>query len=196
MDGKFTRNQANGAPPLHEEWLTKLGVCVDRSKEQFVNHFKTRYGTPLPIWVSIEVWDFGLLSKFYSGMAYKHQEAVAQKFGVNQPGVMVSWLRTLNFVRNVVAHHCRLWNRNIIDQPKRPARAQIADFDALGATWDPARLYSALCIVSFLLRTCSPGSTWPNRLATHMAGFPVIALPGINPSDMGCPNGWQAHPFW
>jgi len=45
---------------------------------------------------------------------------IAIKYGVQDFRVMKSWFRTLAFVRNVTvtAHHSRLWNKNLVDQPK------------------------------------------------------------------------------
>jgi len=53
----------------YQDWLFKQEQSVTRSKEDFVRHYKDKYGFPLPIWVTIELWDFGLLSNFYQGMA-------------------------------------------------------------------------------------------------------------------------------
>jgi abortive infection bacteriophage resistance protein len=70
---------------------------------------------PLPIWVSVELWEFGMLSTFYQGMSVVDKSVIAMKYGVPDWQVMQSWLRSLNFVRNVAAHHSRLWNKNLVD---------------------------------------------------------------------------------
>jgi abortive infection bacteriophage resistance protein len=196
LDAKFTRPGKNGAPSQHQDWLAKLAEYTDRSREEFVSHFKARYGTPLPIWVSIEVWDFGLLSRFYAGMSYATQLALCQRFGVGRPDVMASWLRTLNYVRNIVAHHCRLWNRNMIDQPKLPRLGEIVDFDGALPALNVARPYTMLCIVAYLLKTCSPRSSWAQRAADHLDHFPAVSAPGVDIGGTGAITGWRAHIFW
>jgi len=49
----------------YEQWLDNLQKQTKRSKEDFVQHYNDKYGSPLPIWVAIELWDFcELISSF------------------------------------------------------------------------------------------------------------------------------------
>jgi abortive infection bacteriophage resistance protein len=196
FDAKFTRAGRNSEPSDHQAWLTKLTQSTDRSKEDFVNHYKLKYGVPLPIWVSIEVWDFGLLSRFYAGMKFADQAALAQHFGVSRPDVMVSWLRTINYLRNIAAHHSRLWNRNIVDQPKMPRPGEAPIFDAVRGEMTVERVYPSLCVIAYLLEQDCPGSGWSRRLAEHLQAFPTLVAPPTDVKALGCPNGWRQHPFW
>ena len=43
------------------------------------------------------------------------QRLIASRYGLSDPKVMVSWIRSLNYLRNVCAHHSRLWNRNMTE---------------------------------------------------------------------------------
>jgi len=54
----------------YKKWQNKFDEAVKRSKDEFVLHHQRKYGdrSSLPIWIAIELWDFGLLSRFYSGM--------------------------------------------------------------------------------------------------------------------------------
>jgi abortive infection bacteriophage resistance protein len=196
LDGNFVAPRPGGAPSKHADWLHKLDQCTDRSKEEFVAHYKTRYGQPLPIWVSIEVWDFGLVSFFASGMKPVDRIAMANRFGVSNAVVFMSWLRSINYLRNLAAHHSRVWNRNIVDQPKLPRPGDIAMFTPALGDLNPARVYSLLCILAFLLRTIRPATDWHTRMAEHLAAFPVPGVAGVDAADLGCPAGWQAHAFW
>lgn len=195
LHGNFAkkRNARNGKTG-HQEWLEKYEERKKRSREDFVEHFKQKYGFPLPIWVAIELWDFGLLSKFFTGMAVKDKELVSTRFGVPQWEVMETWLRTLNYVRNVVAHHSRLWNRNLIDQPKMPRRGLMPDFDPLTHPDIVSRLYVVLCILAHLMRTVCPNSTWRHRVSEAIEAIP--RAPGIGVGAMGFPQDWRTHAFW
>lgn len=196
LDGKFVAAGQGGAASKHNNWLSKLADCTDRSKEEFVNHYKTKYGTPLPIWVSIEVWDFGLISWFFPGMQFKDREAMANRFGVPRPDVFATWLRTLNYLRNMAAHHSRVWNRNIIDQPRLPKPNEMTPFDPLVTNPEVERLYASLCIVAYLLERACPGSDWPAAVAAHLEAFPTPPAPHITLAALGCPAGWRGHAFW
>lgn len=107
----------------HLLWLAKFDNAVSNSSHEFVRHHKVKYGeeASLPIWIAIELWDFGMLSKFYSGMNTEDCVCVATRFAMPHWHLMRSWLHTLNYVRNVIAHHGRLWNLNLTVSPKSPS---------------------------------------------------------------------------
>lgn len=179
----------------HEKWLEKHTDIIKRSKEEFVKHYITKYSLPLPIWVTIELWDFGLLSSFYKGMKVNDKTYIADKYNVSDWQIMESWLRSLNYVRNVAAHHCRLWNRNLVDQPKLPKKGKMDAFDPLiGKHYDVSRIYTMLCIIAFFLKNIYPASAWPSQLVGLIQTFPEID--GVDISHMGFSRGWEMLLFW
>lgn len=168
---------------------------IKRSKEDFIAHYKAKYGLPLPIWVAIELWDFGLLSVFYKGMAVKDKTVIANKYNIPDWQIMESWLRSLNYVRNVVAHHSRLWNRNLIDQPKLAKLGAMPSFDSfLGNTQITSRVYVVLCILAHYMKIICPRSTWSMRVVDLMRSFP--ASDHVSIGDMGFPSDWEQQVFW
>jgi abortive infection bacteriophage resistance protein len=196
LHGNFTKktNPKTGLT-RHEEWLEKHDQLISRSKEDFAEHYKFKYGLPLPIWVAIELWDFGLLSKFYQGMTVNDKEVIAKKYNVPNWQIMESWLRCLNYVRNVVAHHGRLWNRNLIDQPKLGARGDMPEFAfAYGNVNCTSRVYIVLCMLAHLMEHVSPRSLWCHRVVDLISSFPQCNY--FSAQDMGCPVDWLTHPFW
>ncbi|WP_263081273.1 Abi family protein [Endozoicomonas sp. Mp262] len=109
----------------HKRWLEKYDRLLKRSKEDFVKHYTKEHGPDLPIWVAVETWDFGAMSQLFAMMKVPDQIEIASRYGVSEFKVFSSWLRSLNYLRNLCAHHSRLWNRNIIDQPKLPERGTV-----------------------------------------------------------------------
>lgn len=94
------------------EHLEQLDKEIDRSSEVFIDHFFKKYDeekTPLA-WMAFEVLSLGLLSKFYQNMrvSLKAKKEIANHFGISQPIVFQSWIRSITYVRNVCAHHSRL----------------------------------------------------------------------------------------
>ncbi|GIK75850.1 MAG: abi family protein [Chloroflexota bacterium] len=196
LHGNFSKkvNPVTGLT-RHQEWLNKYNQVLARSKEDFVRHYKQKYGLPLPIWVSVEIWEFGMLSTFFQGMTVADKTAIAAKYGIPDWQVMETWLRALNFVRNVAAHHSRLWNKNLVDQPKLPKPGDIPEFaPLLGKPDITSRLYVILCILIFFMRGICPNSSWPQRLREMLDQFP--ALPKQTIADMGFPADWETHAFW
>lgn len=152
-------------------------------------------GPPLPIWVAVELWEFGMLSRFYQGMCVGDQDAIARRYAVSDGRLLQSWLRTLNYVRNVAAHHSRLWNRNLVDQPRLPRDDSMPDFVSLRD--QPAiqsRLFIVLCILLHLLEHLYPNSTWPARLLMQLREF--LDVPRSSVADMGFPMSWTSNPLW
>lgn len=177
----------------HHEWLGKHARLINESKEEFVRHNKTKYGLPLAIWVACEVWDFGTMSRLYAGMRVEDQDAISAKYGIQSGRIFATWLRSLSYLRNVCAHHSRLWNRNMIDQPKLPAATEVAwvaPFESDGRL--RARCFVLLCIARHLLRVVNPNSSWPERLKEHLLDFPDLDHLGLNLVAMGAPQGREA----
>jgi len=188
-------------PPIrfsqYDEWLSKFQKQVARSKDEFILHHEHQYGShsPLPIWIAIELWDFGMLSHFFGGLKVKDREAIAARFSVPDWQLMESWLWSLNYVRNVIAHHGRLWNSNLSQNPKLPRHGQMPDFDSLLSLPNVgSRIYSVCCILSHLSRITNASSPWSAELRDMIEKFPVMPYAGVQ--DMGFPRDWQSHNFW
>lgn len=108
-----------------EMWIEQHDKLVARSKEDFMKHFRRKYEPPVPLWISIEVWDFGLLSYYFSGLRQADRQALASELGIPRNILLASWLRTISHLRNIAAHHSRLWNRSLTDNPKPPGRNEV-----------------------------------------------------------------------
>jgi len=191
---KFSQELQNSrGVTRHHEWLGKHARLIGSSKEEFVRHNKSKYGLPLAIWVACEVWDFGTLSKLYAGMREQDQDAISARYGIRSGRVFATWLRSLNYLRNVCAHHSRLWNRNIVDQPKLPAAKDVAWVEPFeNDSHLRARCYLLLCVARHLLRMVNPNSTWQERMRTHLQSFPDLDHLKLSLSGMGAPEDWEA----
>jgi abortive infection bacteriophage resistance protein len=176
----------------HHQWIARHANLIARSKEEFIKHHKTKYGLPLPIWVVCEIWDFGTLSTLFAGMTKADQDEIASKYEVSDGQVLASWLRSLNYLRNVCAHHSRLWNRNIVDQPKLPRDGEVSwTTPFIGNSHSLARPFLLLCISKHLLTIINPSSTWGERLKKLLMGFPDLQHLGLNLKGMGAIDNWE-----
>ena len=145
VHGNFTRIPVGGQVSEHQKWLVRLDTVVQESKEEFMRHFRKTYLPPLPISVAIETWDFGLLSVFVSGMRWDHLGKLCAKYDIPRPDLMQSWIRLLNHVRNICAHHGRLWTKALVDHPRRPAYKEMPLHDHWAVNdHSSTRVYSAL----------------------------------------------------
>lgn len=177
----------------HHEWLHKHASLINRSKEEFMRHNKEKYGLPVPIWVACEVWDFGTLSTLFGGMTEADQDRIAQGYGIGNGRTFATWLRSLNYLRNVCAHHSRLWNRNIVDQPKLPPVTEVPALAGFhGEPHRLARPFLLLCMAQHLMLRINPSSTWGGRLKELLlTQFPPLDHLGLNLLSMGVDPDWE-----
>lgn len=174
----------------HQIWLEKYQQQVRRAgRTPFVSHHLGKYGS-LPIWVAIEVWDFGMLSTLYEGMKYNDKNKIALKYGASDGNEMAKCLRSLNFIRNVSAHHARLWNVNVVDRSPLPQ----------GQYWQQlnnARPFFYFCLMQMFLRVICPTSTWGQRLnALINEDFPAVGCGAIKVGDFGLTDDWRLWELW
>lgn len=180
----------------YEVWLDAYDKLASRSKEDFVKHFREKYEPPIPLWVSVEVWDFGLLSHFYAGLNEAHRRELADRFEVPRAVLLASWLRSISHLRNICAHHSRLWNRSLVDNPKPPGRNEVPDLDHLRQD-ERARLhvYGTLAVMQYMLKRAGFDAAWSEKLKALLADFPA-ASPIATPQTMGFPAEWTTLPLW
>lgn len=99
----------------HSKLIETIQNEVDRSKEEFVAHFKKKYGDEhkyLPLWMSGEIMSFGSMLTMFKGTDSKLKWKIAKDYGINTK-ILGSWLQALNVIRNICAHHSRLWNKEL-----------------------------------------------------------------------------------
>jgi abortive infection bacteriophage resistance protein len=110
----------------------------------------------------------------------------------------------MNGLRNVCAHHHRLWNRILTYELKVPPATVGPELAHLSALPKEKRLYDALALLSYLLKSRDSGSQWPATLRTQLKKFPkaseLLTEDGHPVLDMeysmGCPTGWESLPLW
>ena len=110
---KFNRNCA------------RLDKEVARSKDTFIRHYKREYSGPArpPVWMSSELLSFGLLSQWYAALKEPSlRQKVADPFNLDEV-IFVTFLHQLAIVRNICAHHGRLWNRTLDVSLKLPKKS-------------------------------------------------------------------------
>lgn len=154
--------------------------------EVFINHYYTKYTNPYlpPSWMVFELLSIGSLSMVYANLKdVKDRAAVAATFGIDEQ-VLVTWLHSLSYLRNLCAHHCRLWNRQMVIKPlvARKHSAFLLSND---------RFYAMAVLLWELLRTIAPDSIWHKRLSDLFVQFPTVPS-----AAMGFPANWKNQPFW
>lgn len=180
----------------HQDNLSAVKNSLSRSKEAFIQHYQNNYTEPelVPTWVMVEVLTFGELSKWFentSGIELKKN--IITSIGL-PPAIEVaeSVLQCLSLIRNICAHHGRLWNRKLVKQLPYIKRFQEEMiFEEVetknGMQMQPSRkLYNYLLVIDHLMNTIQPNTSWSKRLDEL-----ITTLPTQQHKEMGIPNNWK-----
>jgi len=179
-------------PEEHQRWLDELKVETERSKEPFIKHFREKYGDEhdaLPLWMLVEVMSFGKTLTFYNGVEREVRRGVALLYQIPDE-VLQSWLRALNAVRNICAHHGRLWNRELGYKPKLPHRRKYPEWHE-PVQIPQGRVFAILTILRYLLHFVAPTSKWETRLRKLLDDNPNVSR-----QVMGFPERWSESVLW
>lgn len=180
-DGDFRVLQGNVARAL-EQPFPALADYLDR------------YRTPElpPSWLMVEVLSLGQLIRVYATLRQPaHRRAVARSLGLGDE-LLGSWLESFLRVRNICAHHERLWDVTLTHYPRVPHASSVPWPRRWLLLLEEAdkTLYCVAAALQSMLCTIAPTSPWASRLAAH-----------LEPHDMkqailGFPESWREDPFW
>lgn len=181
----------------HTELINHINTEINRNKEKFLEHYQRKYCNPSlpPSWMVTEILTIGRISKLYENLAKaSDQKIIAQCFKIpSQP--LFSWFQSISYVRNLCAHHSRLWNRELRVTPKIP-QSNIPwvkmPISLDNPSIDPnKRVYFILVVIEYLLQSVNPESTWHWRLRHLLEKYPKITK-----ASMGMPDDWLNDVFW
>lgn len=196
----FTQSTNQKKQSLLEPFIVGLDGSFTKSKEEFAKHFRTKYEHPPPIWMAAGTWDWGNLSYMLGYLSDKNRDAICQSIDPRLTRKsLASWMKCLNEVRNACAHHSRLWNKVLINSPRLQPQ-EISEFSQMksedGQIPDDTRkrLYGALVVMNFLMRSFYPSTEWPLRLGKLIS---TADLPDeVSQRSAGFPKNWQDDPLW
>ena len=206
------------SPWQHASDIARMAGDLQDSSETFIAHYRQQYSEPYlpPIWAVVETLTLGALSRWFK--ATKSTDAkreIAKSLGMPTIEVLEQVLHALTPVRNVCAHHGRLWNRRftlqlpLIKRLKNQmaieriatTKKQTAPCGQCGAPIEknqasaqeqPSRqLYNYLLVMAHLMLHINPGSTWRQRLKQH-----IQSASTDQHNAMGFPAGWEQMAVW
>ncbi len=173
----------------HQENVELLKEVVKKSSEIFIRHFDAYAEELPPVWVICEVMTLGQLSKWYANLKHgSDRNAIASAYGLDEVN-LTSFLHHLSIVRNLCAHHSRLWNREFAITWKLPANKPVTLFKNFNAL-NGKRLYNTLVMLAYLMDCINPHS-WKRRLGGLFDKHPEVPA-----FAMGFPDDWRDRPIW
>lgn len=195
-DGPFGYLNAASLPNMNEKihcgFISRCFKAYDRSKTLFTDHFKEKYGDSHelpPYWMLVNIMDFGMMLTLFRGSSNEVKGGIANEIGVPYL-VLESWLITLNTVRNICAHHDRLWNRRLGNKTKIPRGRKYPEWHHPYEV-NNSSTFTLLTILGYILERIAPDSSWHTKM--------LQLINTRTPEDlqlMGFNEGWKTCPIW
>ncbi len=172
-------------------------------REAFIKHYYNSYqeleNKLPPSWMMFQLLTFKQLSVFIDNLKHNDAKLLAKQFNLKNAKTFSSWIRSLSDMRNICAHHSRVWNRifgviPIVPQLDSDMIISIPTEIDLLENMIPVKphrkLYFQIVILWFFLKQISPGSTWINRLTNLINEYKIPV------KHMGFPDAWIDDEFW
>jgi abortive infection bacteriophage resistance protein len=208
-DAHWQDNQSLFVSPYNN----KVGTLVDpysdlqaiiskaktaRTPEVYISHYTNQYDTPAnpPSWMCFELLTIGELSHIYRGLKNNDDKnRVANFFDIHST-VFTSWLHSITYVRNICAHHARLWNKDLAIEPDillKPKGKWVSK-----AFENNKRVFYFLCVLQYLLQRANPGNNLSSKLEALFTKYPTIPIQymGIPSDGKGTMLNWKLEELW
>ena len=187
----------------HRTWLKTARRRIQRAEgnNAAIRHYADKY-EGYPFWVLAETLDFADISKLYAGLPANAQHEISRSFGfIVEPMTLkrkhrknyytrdplARWCEQLTVVRNVCAHHGRLFNRNLL--PVSTVAFRTIDRLSPLPEGQSDKVFGALLVMGFMLHNISPGTSWATKL-TNLVHDDYEQLTLRSVTEMGFPPDW------
>ena len=189
----------------HTTWLKTARRRIQRAEgnNAAIRHYTGKY-EGYPFWVLAETLDFADISKLYAGLPINAQHEISRSFGFFvEPTALkgkhrkkyytrdplARWCEQLTVVRNVCAHHGRLFNRNLL--PVSTVAFRTIDRLSPLPEGQSDKVFGALLVMGFMLHNISPGTSWASKLSNLAHDdYDRLTLRSVN--EMGFSPDWAS----
>jgi len=180
----------------HAKRISAMADRVGQSREVFITHYRDKYSEPYmpPLWAVTELMSLGELSKWVSATKNRRiGSAVAKDLGPPTRETLEGVIRAIAYVRNMCAHHARLWNRRFVKRiPNIKRFGNDLAIDIVGDQAQPQNhIYNVLVVLARLLVHQSPDTSFVSRVSTL-----VSSRNNDQMASMGFPDDWKSRPVW
>ncbi|UAY53928.1 Abi family protein [Arachidicoccus terrestris] len=136
----------------------------------------------------------GTLSKLYKNLKHQLPEKamIAKEMGLNLHRELSSWLEAITYIRNIIAHHSRLWSRNMVKRPTESLNNPIGQW--LENPLTQVQTKKPFLIISCLVYLCNevtPGHQIKTKILDLLNSNPDIPI-----YKLGFLNNWEDELLW
>ncbi len=168
---------------LLNDSIERIQYQMKSSSDFLVKEYFNNYMDPQmpPIWSALELTSIGQLSKWLLNLKHDEDKSLVAKRYQLHFSVLQAILDNLTIIRNLSAHHARVWNQHydfvcIVDDRHQSISHALCDGN---------KIYSVLLLITYILRTLGIEKPFFNKLVN------LIEVYEINVAEMGFPLNWQ-----
>lgn len=186
---------SNPNTSIYSNTTKELIKEFQRSQEIFIKDQRNRFpNNHADAWKIMEVASMGTLSKLYKSLKHQLPEKsiIANEMGLNLHSELSSWLEAISYIRNIIAHHSRLWSRNMVKKPISNLNNPIEEW--LDRPLIQVQTKKPFLIITTMVYLCN--RVTPN----HQIKIKILNLFDNNPNipiyKLGFLNDWQKQSIW
>ena len=133
------------------------------------------------------------LSKLYKNISHQlpAKAQIANDFGLSIHSDLASWLEAIVYLRNIVAHHSRLWSRNMVKRPSEPLNPQHTWLSRQLADIEAKRPFYIITAMLYLCDAVDSNNSLRKDICHLLKKFRHLPI-----QRMGFFDGWQQEPIW
>jgi len=187
---------------IQEHLISGLKNDFCRSNEIFAKNFRAKHNIKKnncnsnedpDAWIIFEVATFGTLSKIFKNLKHQLPEKskITNEMGLNFQNDLSSWLEAITYLRNIIAHHSRIWSRSMT---KRPTIIKKPKMQWLQNEITELQIKKPYYIISTMLYLCNsidPHNNIKQKILDLFQKNPNIPIYKI-----GFFNNWDQEPMW
>ncbi len=167
---------------------------IDSNKSmEFIKHYINKYTEPdtPPSWMSIEIMYFNHLSLICKALSNKKDLSDLSSYFSLPNEIFISWMHTINYIRNICAHHSRLWNITLQVNPAKLKYSKRLKWISNTDFTQTSKMYYSICLIMYFLQTINPNSKFKHHFLKLCDEFP-----DVNIGFMGFPTNWKQEAIW
>ena len=164
-DPEFYIQPRQGGPvDARQDLFDSMNRELSRSKEAFITGYTRRGGIP-PVWLAAEAFTLSTVSKMYRLLGDQTiRHTVARSFGYPNARFAETTFQSLTVLRNICAHHARLWHRADIQYAPPVLKRLQVDPDKTIYHRTP---WAWMTILADLVATIDHDDAYPDELWGH-----------------------------
>jgi len=145
MDKTKIRNPKDKLKKELEFKNTVTSYTARNISENIQNYF-SKYSNEhfIPIWMLIEVIDFGGAYKMYDNSNNDIKKEISKKYSLTKDD-FAFYLRSLKFIRNCIAHNGIIWNISLLNVINKPIISKHKDIN-------PKRIMSVIVVITEIMK--------------------------------------------